>query len=259
MKIKEEEEEEAMDMRFPRKLDFNAPFLSTRRPNCVTIGDMSNSNTQSARRDGSSRVPFSWEQIPGKPKETDTNDTVVPPPKLPPGRWHPPKEATSEENGESDRGHQDDGCGDIDDNDNDDVFTDANEKFSLSDVGAETTDKDNVLRAANLHIESWCSQKKPNFMIQRFIPDAKALAASSALTFSKNVNKKLPISCTVAEGCVSRAVRQSYSSPKGCGLDIFFPWRIKHTRPCGVKSPIRATSLNAVKPQWGTKPKRSRE
>lgn len=68
--------------------------------------------------------------------------------------------------------------------------------------------------------------RSSNFMIERFLPDATALAASSVL----NHHAFSP----------QRVAKQPFSPPKGCGLDVLFPWRIKHHHQlCGVKSPVR--------------------
>ncbi|KAK3000120.1 hypothetical protein RJ639_023801 [Escallonia herrerae] len=224
----------AMDKKCPRMLDFNAPLISTRRPTGVVLR---RSISQGASRDISSRVPFSWEQTPGKPKDTDacsdSHDTVVLPPKPPPGRWHPPKEAV----------RHDSGC-DGDADDDYDSFSDAVDMFSLSEA-IDVFESVEAFPGVNL---GTCGSESPSFIIQRFLPDA--LAASSAVAVSRNVNMKLAQSKDCSEKCVPRAIGRAYSTPKGCGLDIFFPWRMKH-KPCGVKSPVRASSLS-VKPQWST-------
>ncbi|XP_059668041.1 uncharacterized protein LOC132313337 [Cornus florida] len=248
-----QEEATIMDRKCPRKLDFNAPLLSTRRATGVitTSAEMSRTDSLGTSRGICDRVPFLWELAPGKPKDADTHDDmVVPPPKLPPGRWHMPKEDQLRDNPD------DDGCdGDIDDDDNfndndydnnDDDFSDAMDIFSLAE-SVDFAEKVNGLGGANLEIEEYRStHQSPSFMLRRFLPDATALAASSAM------NRKLPSPSNFPEQ-FTRRVSRSYPSSKGCGLDIFFPWRMK---PCGVKSPVRQVSSN-VKPQWSTRKKQN--
>lgn len=141
----------------------------------------------------------------------------VPPPKLPPGRWHPPKELAINRN---DHDNVDD---DYDyDKFNQGNFSDAIDIFSLSEsidifetVGVNYRDSSSAIQS-------------PSFIIQRYLSDAEALAAA-----------QLPVD-TSNNYHVSRSVGQPYSSPKSCGLDIFFPWRMKH-KLCGVKSPVKPT------------------
>ncbi|KAA8517738.1 hypothetical protein F0562_015203 [Nyssa sinensis] len=258
-------EEEAMDKKCPRKLDFNLPLLSTRHPNGITSVEMSNTNSLGVSSDVSDRIPFSWELSPGKPKDMDTNDTddmVVPPPKPPPGWRHPPIEATKVDHDGDDGcdGDVDDGGGDDDDDDDsDDFFSYAIDMLSLyesMDVVDRAKTVNGLGGGLNLEREECSGNQSPNFMIQRFLPDATALAAASALAVSRNLNRQLGRSSNYQEGYVSRTVGQSDSSSlKGCGFDIFFPWSMK-CKPCGVKSPVsRQASLNVKHQQWSTKRK----
>ncbi|KAM7526520.1 hypothetical protein LguiA_016422 [Lonicera macranthoides] len=216
-----------MDKKCPKKLDLNAPFLSTKRANLK----IPRANSLSA----CNRVPFSWEQSPGKPKDTEnTSDgigEVLPRPKPPPGRQAPPSELIKFHNGG--QHDHDEGCdGDIEDEY--DSFSDAIDMFSLS----EAID---FVEPVNYFDESSGTQS-PSFIIQRFLQDAKALAvASSALTVPKDT--KYTEKCGV------------YSTPKGCGLEILLPWRVKH-KPCAVKSPVREPPLK-LKPRWGVREKQN--
>ena len=241
-----DQEKRAIDTTCPRKLDYNAPFLSTRRPSGATNLQLSQTSSKDVCREMSERVPFSWEQTSGKPKnlETiDTHDMVLPPLKLPPGRLHRPKETFKVNNSDGFRS-DDDGCdGDVeDDDDDDDALSDAIDMFSLSGSNfIENFNQVDWLGGINSEIEH-SSAQSPSFMIQRFLPDATALAAaSSSLVISKNLNKRIPQTNNYRE-------RSYVSSPKGCGIDMFFPWRVKH-KPCGVKSPVRQASLNAKTPK----------
>ncbi|KAI3759901.1 hypothetical protein L1987_50286 [Smallanthus sonchifolius] len=201
------------------KLNLDAPFLSTRRPNAST--------THPNSRPPSNRVPFSWELSAGKPKHTGTqssHDHVQVPP--PPGRKLVEKE---------------------NEYDGDDDFSDAMDTFSLSAAIDMVESAEMAKRNGNMldgmELDSGGNQS-PTFIIQRFLWDAKALAVSSGLPIPNNIS--------------NQRSQMINSSPKGCGLglDGLFAWRTKHKRkpPCGVKSPVRVTSAS-VKSQWGWKPK----
>jgi len=255
--------EEAMNPRYPRKLNFNAPLLSTRRIGGNYTGEEGVFQTASDHR-----IPFSWEQAPGKPKDSERGDIhggdETPRPRLPPCRWHPSIDATNNHHDDHDQAvindhHHDDGCDgdgdvDVDDEENDDAaFSDAMDVFSLSEAidivtKAEKVDESSF-NGLKLKLAECRGNESPNFIIKRFLPDATALAESSALSFSKSFNKKFPKPCDYPEAC-----GQSSASPKGCGLEILFPWRMKH-KLCGIKSPIRQDSLN-VQPQWRAKQKK---
>ncbi|KAL3531664.1 hypothetical protein ACH5RR_005185 [Cinchona calisaya] len=264
--MEEEEKEAVINGKRPGKLNFNAPLISIRRP---VIGidrlQMPNANSHRVSWDNCERIPFSWEQTPGKPKDlneasdsTTENVDHIPRPKPPPGRWVP--------------ANYDDGCeGDVDDDDDDDdckdddVSSNALDIFSLAQSvdTVETWDKlRKKLMCGNLEkdglkLDTGIGSHSPNFMIQRFLPDAKALAAaSSSIALSKDINEnkypKSNSSCTSTITSVSRAMslrESTFCSSKGCGLDIFLPWRMK-PKPCGVKSPVMSPATS--------KPRRSR-
>ncbi|KAH7523893.1 hypothetical protein FEM48_Zijuj06G0060400 [Ziziphus jujuba var. spinosa] len=260
----EKEREETMEQNHPsRTLNFNAPLLSTRRlGNPPTTLQISCTNLASRNTSSSDRIPFSWEQAPGKPKDFDTRDDhdqeTTPPPKLPPSWWRPPPIQSTE------KGHQNyycddgfDGDVDIDDNELDDigdvdVFSDAIDVFSLSEAIdiVEKSQKMDAVDGLKLKLAECRGEVTPNFIIQRFLPDATALAASSsALSISKNggLNYEEEEEASYSESSSGRAVmrRQSYSPPKGCGLELLFPWRMKH-KLCGVKSPVRHASSTGL-------------
>lgn len=205
----------------PRKLDLNAPFLSTRRIELPRL------SSRRASWDTCNRVPFSWEQTPGKPKgglkTYDEEHCDVLPPKLPPCRWHPAPELalTRDDSLESDtKNDQERRCDQGD-------FSDAIDIFSLSE-SVDFFDRD----VDDFDTRESSSTQSPSFIIQRYLSDAKALAAASSAV--------IPGSTSNNNYHSSRTVRQSYSSPKSCGLDIFFPWRMKH-KLCGVKTPVNPT------------------
>ncbi|XP_007026610.2 PREDICTED: uncharacterized protein LOC18597481 [Theobroma cacao] len=265
---------EAMEKKRPRKLNFNAPLLSTRRPAGGHIGDeLSCTNSQGGCKDSSNGIPFCWEQAPGKPKNLDgsnnVDDAETPRPKLPPSKWRPPEEACQDHNHDHDEGCDAD-VDDYDDDNNVDVFSDAMEVLSLTQAidivekaekfrGSSDGLKSKSLEPSDLdglNLESLDRSDcpSPSFIIERFLPDATALAASSAMNTS--LKTKLPYLCNYSESpCVSQAViNRPFSSPKGCGLEILLPWRMKH-KLCGVKSPIKESSI-IVKPTTSSKQKK---
>ncbi|KAJ4704371.1 Protein of unknown function (DUF688) [Melia azedarach] len=243
------EKEKAMDKSTcpGKKLDFNARLISTKRPSGFHEEEMC-----SKFQDTSDRIPFCWEQAPGKPKDSDRSDNIqdcetdqTPRLRIPPGRWHPPREftSTSDDLQFFRNLHQDDGCdADIDDDygadNNEDIFSDAVDVLSLTEAIdiVEKAEKGHGLDGFNLESLGHDESISPSYIIERFLPDATALAASSVLSLSKNLSRKLPYNSSQA--CVPQAARRSYSLPKGCGLEMLFPWRMKH-RICGVKSPVR--------------------
>ncbi|KAE8728890.1 Tetratricopeptide repeat (TPR)-containing protein isoform 1 [Hibiscus syriacus] len=220
----------------PRKLNLNVPLLSTRRPSGGYISDeVSCMNSLAGCQDSSDGIPFCWEQAPGNPKNSERSSNVdeaeTPRPKPPPGRWRPPKGETK---GNYDHNHDHhDEAYDANVDDYDDVFSDAVEVLSLTEAmdivektekfhgsakSLEPSDLDGLNLAMSLE-HSDCPP--PTFMIERFLPDAIELAASSALNISKT---KLPCLCNYSDQspCVSQAVikRPPLSSPKGCGLEM---------------------------------------
>jgi len=233
-----------MDRKRPRKLDLNAPLLSTRRS---VVGDSSYYSTSSvsAIQNTSERVPFSWEKAPGKPKVTERNsnaqDGGTPRLRLPPSKWLLSKEASET---------------DVDDAN--DAFSDAMDVFSLSEALDYVQRKsENVHSEKNeglrLKLAESNGYQSPTYMINRFLPDATALAASSALHFSGNFEDKDCDTCGSYPQCYTR---HSYaSSPKGCGLELLFPWRVKH-KLCAMESPVLPCSTNLHKHQRSSKQKK---
>ncbi|XVE76605.1 hypothetical protein DITRI_Ditri12bG0186400 [Diplodiscus trichospermus] len=272
---------EAMEKKRPRKLNFDAPLLSTRRTGAGShISDkLFRTNSLVGWKDSSDGIPFCWEQAPGKPKNLEISNNIddaeTPRPKPPPSRWIPPKEANT---GDQDQAfpdlfhNHDDGCdADVDDYDDDgnaDVFSDAMEVLSLTEAmdivekaekfhGSSEGLKSRSLEPSDLdglNLESLGHSDcpSPNFIIERFLPDATALAAASALNLSKT---KLPYLCNYSgqSPCASQAViKRPFSSPKRCGLEMFLPWRMKH-KLCGVKCPIKERASNIVQPETSKK------
>lgn len=261
-----------IDTKRPRRLDLNAPLLSTRRPNLISTTSIELSRTGSLRG-SSNRVPFSWEQSPGKPKDAIRKENggegnkVLPLPKPPHFRWQEDEPTLTNHN--DDNGD----CGESND-ENDYSNNNNDDNGSLSDAIDLLSLAESLNTSERLDFESEINGDRngslsPNFMIQRFLPAATALAASSlsALaankdlsggddnsTSNKNIMGVYSSSNHFREGsCVPRVGGETYSSHKGCGFQIFFPWRAKH-RLCGVKSPVRRVRSN-MKPQLSTRTK----
>ncbi|XP_027337248.1 uncharacterized protein LOC113850938 [Abrus precatorius] len=246
-----------MDLKRPRRLNLNAPLLSTRRLGNSLVADTScSSNSVGGIQNTSERVPFSWEKAPGKPKDIesrdDTHDGGTPRLRLPPCHWFPPKKAAAAD--------VDNGSSDEDDN-KDDVFSDAMDVFSLSEAldivqrKSETAHSDNN-DGLRLKLQESNGYQSPTYMINRFLPDATALAASSTLHFPSNFEERVCDTWSYPECYPSGSARHSYaSSPKGCGLELLFPWRMKH-KLCTMESPVLPCSTNVQKHPRNSKQKK---
>ncbi|XP_019186470.1 PREDICTED: uncharacterized protein LOC109181172 [Ipomoea nil] len=268
--------------RCSRKLDFSAPLLSTRRPPTprkrgLILPAGSGDNPAPLAVDVNNRIPFSWEQIPGKPKETDdqASSDDVPLPKPPPGRWYPRNYGGSRSDCDccEQRRHCDNYDGDVEDGGNRELrYSDALDVFSLgessssSDNNAGDGDNNNgnnvggdrtMCLAAGGNFE-------PDLIFLRFLKDAKALAAESLIN-GCDVNETAAYAASDhhhhrSGSCFARALSagQGYeysSCSKACGLDIFLPWRMK-PKPCGgVRNSVvaAAASPRLKPPQWGTR------
>jgi len=84
----------------------------------------------------------------------------------------------------------------------------------------------------------------PSYIIERFLPDAAALAA---VTSAASQRRKKKLSYLSGE-----TVRQSCFSPKACGLHVLLPWSTKH-RICGVKNAFSPSSHVHLQPKFITK------
>lgn len=257
-----------MDLKRPRKLDLNKPLLSTKKLSIVVSGTSCASTSVGKTVKNNTcyeeRVPFSWERTAGKPKDVagDHNEEETPRLRLPPCLWHPPNEEPISDN-EADKGndhHEDqDGCvEDVeDDNDVDEMFesdllSDAMEVVSLSDAldivqKTERARRKSANEGLRLKLEEDSNNnngnESPNYLIKRFLPDATALAASSTLHLSKNMIMENKI-CDSSGSYLDAYV----TTPKGCGLEVLFPWRLKH-KLCAMKSPVLPCSSISMQKQ----------
>ncbi|PKI54550.1 hypothetical protein CRG98_025064 [Punica granatum] len=266
-----------------KKLNLNIPLLSVRR-----LGSCSHNFEEASsiisrqglpKSDTSERVPFSWEQAPGKPKarpdQLRLHEIISadqpPRPKPPPGRWHqqhPTENIVIKEDG-ADGGDDQfmiDSCS-LDDHNccsnynSDDVvrdrFSDAVDTISLSEAIdiLEKSDRVHELDASKLKMVEAAGNLSPSFMINRFLPDANALAvesfcsrpnlhrdywmitnngdgadSSSRTSCCSNYNKSSKgYYCTDDEFLRARDHEQlEQPNMKVCGLQNLFSWRMKH-------------------------------
>lgn len=232
--MERDEKREAPELKPPRMLNLDTPLLSTKR-----LGVSVSRSTPCINSQGTSdRIPFSWEQAPGRPKnlqrcvDVPADSSLEHPPK-----WRHPWNDVD--------GNRDDGCdGDVEDgffnedDDHDGSFLDAMDMFSLSEAidYIEKTSKAQKLDKLKLKSLESRNNESANFMIERFLPDATALTQSSS-TLSSHLNKnsylfKYPEkSVSVSQ---SRSESLSQVSRRGCGLETIFRWHIKN-HICGVK------------------------
>ncbi|XP_057803406.1 uncharacterized protein LOC131018713 [Salvia miltiorrhiza] len=235
--------EETKNQIVHRKLNLNVPPLSTRRASGGTA-------ISGSRLDPANMVPFSWERIPGEPKDQPTiegNDRP-PPPKPPPARWRPSVRV-------DDLDHDGSGGGGEENSHSDrfDIFSLAESVDDVEGYCKATKDRSSKLLAESVDdVEGFCKTTKDrsstvletnsddccssNFIIERFLPDAQALAEESVM------NKKIPFS----DSSFSRAISigRSHQSMKGCGLGSLLPWKMK-PKSCKVKSPVCDTIIGA--------------
>lgn len=244
-----------MDSILSRKLNFNAPLLSTKRL-CDSSFAGSSCLSNSLDTLQNTRVPFSWEQAPGKPKDLKRGDGIddgdTPRLRLPPCLWCPLKVAAEPDVDSADLAFdQDNGCDGDDDYDNNkktDVFSDALDDLSLSEAfdiiqQSETAAHSDSNDGLRLKLEESRGDQSPTYLINRFLPDANALAASSVLHFTNDSNKK---ACDTWHHGLTGSGRNSCASasPKGCGLGFLFSWGMKN-KFCAMKSPVLPCSTNA--------------
>ncbi|AAC14403.1 unknown [Arabidopsis thaliana] len=219
--------EEMMDINRSRRLNFNAPFLSTKRH--VTQEKLPGQFPEAS-------VPFCWETAPGMPKNSShlKNDAESETPrlKLPPGRL---KEYFHQTN-----------------QDAVDVLslTQAIDMVELpkDSVSESDDDRSSVGGDSNGYLTMESTERSedmsPSYIIERFLPDAAALAA---VTSAASQRRKKKLSYLSGE-----TVRQSCFSPKACGLHVLLPWSTKH-RICGVKNAFSPSSHVHLQPKFITK------
>ncbi|KAL1543600.1 hypothetical protein AAHA92_20553 [Salvia divinorum] len=213
------------------KLSLNVPPLLTRRASSSTA-------ISGSRLDPANMVPFSWERIPGEPKErgNSSGEDVPPPPKPPPARWRPSVRVDDLDLDLDGSGGGGGGSGSEENNDAIDIFSLAESVDDVEGYCKATEDRSSLI--LDVDGDDWCSS---NFIIERFLPDAQALAEESVM------DKKLPFTGSpYSDSSFSRAVSigRSHHSTKGCGLASFLPWKMQ-PKSCKVKSPVCDTIIGA--------------
>lgn len=296
----EEEQPTMTNQKTFKKLNLNIPLLSVRRHAGSSWHHFESSSIISRRglsrpETNSSRVPFSWEQVPGKPKPAagcgrcelcSDADHVPPRPKPPPGRRHHhdhPDAASGSVLNKLEHPDQAGGCCSLRDpsccsisNSNnidavgDGSVTEVVDTLSLSEAIdiLEKSDTLHQLDASKLKMVEAAGSLSPSFMINRFLPDANALAAEYESSFqSRNdLHADCSLMMSKEDAVIDHIIRDSPSRPsshkskaysrfltshqqpnnpattttmKVCGLENIFSWRMKHRQLCGVnKSPV---------------------
>ncbi|KAK7395077.1 hypothetical protein VNO78_15619 [Psophocarpus tetragonolobus] len=249
-----------------RKLNFNAPLLSTKRICFSGVADTSFSSSLLDSTVLNTSVPFSWEQAPGKPKTMERSDNIydgdIDTPRLrpPPCLWHPLQEAAkTDASNDVLAFDQDNGCDGDDEGDDkkNDVYTNAMDDLSLSEASdimqqSEAAHDDSNLR---LKLAEFNGGQSPTYMINRFLPDANALVASSSVHFS---NDDRVCDTFNHEGHLKGSTRHSYAcSTKGCGLEFLFSWLMRN-KLCAIKSPVLSSYTNVQNHRHSSKHKNHR-
>ncbi|KAL5704347.1 hypothetical protein ACHQM5_022789 [Ranunculus cassubicifolius] len=211
-----------------RKLNLNAPILSTRRGGSPCLKPPPRTTTVDQQEGSTQRVPFSWEQVPGTPKggiSRKLKSEELKPPKLPPcQQWHSSKKIASS------------GL------DEDDVFSDAIDMLSMSEsleIAASGKSHSRGLCSLDLKIIEAREHQSPDFIIQKFLPDANALAETSYVPSRPSHCSRQSIDSEFAMQCGGvRGVEGRVTASKACGIGLLlFPRRAKQT-VCGLKDPI---------------------
>ncbi|KAL0559958.1 hypothetical protein IC582_000342 [Cucumis melo] len=195
-----------------KQLDFNQPLLSVRRFTSTETSSETNEKTRpeskipplpvykSELKSGPVRipgtVPFVWERTPGKPKDESSANTQIskrPPlvPKLPPGRVQKlNQEVPTSVNASFDENAREEveemaSCmsGNDEEEEEDEVYRDANDRFSRSESFFLNCSISGVSGLDDSEIKpSEASSMDPHtrdFMMDRFLPAAKAMASET--------------------------------------------------------------------------------
>ncbi|CAA7019280.1 unnamed protein product [Microthlaspi erraticum] len=249
-----------MDMNRSRRLNFNAPFLSTKRH--ATQEKLPGHCPEAS-------VPFCWETTPGMPKNLshlkNDSESETPRLKLPPGRL---KMHVNSENGDFEdasqiltpasflRLNKRDSYEHLHQNDQDavdvlsltqaiDMVEHPKDSFTESDDGSSRGGGGGGDSNGYLTMESTerSEDMSPSYIIERFLPDAAALAAVTSAASQRRKKKLSYLSATVKQSCFS---------PKACGLHVLLPWSTKH-RICGVENAFSPSSQIHLQRKFITK------
>lgn len=275
--------EEMMDMNRSRRLNFNAPFLSTKRH---LTQEKHTGQFQEAS------VPFCWETTPGMPKNSSLlkhdSESETPRLKLPPGRLKVYYSTFSilgfsiqsliinnlfsdlQLHGNGENVDFDDASESVTParllrlkkRENQVHFHQTNQDvvdvLSLTqaidmveppkDSVSESDDGSSGGGDSNGYLTMESTERSedmsPSYIIERFLPDAAALAAVTSAASQKRKKKLSYFNAAT--------VRQSCFSPKACGLHVLLPWSTKH-RICGVKNAFSPSSHIHLQSKFITK------
>ncbi|XP_010529901.1 PREDICTED: uncharacterized protein LOC104806615 [Tarenaya hassleriana] len=267
--------EATMDANRSRRLNFNARLLSTKRH----VGEEKDVLEASS---GSEGIPFCWETVPGLPKNLSlkkddglTLESDTPRLKLPPGRLK--VKVNGEENGRNKT-------------DNREAMTAANlclktpEETQQNNLEGSNQDAVEVLSLTQAidMVEHQTNPKSggsgysngyftvdttghssdlsdPSYIIERFLPDAAALAAVTSSAAKKPTSKNNS-SSRFGNLWSGQSKRSAFAfaspSPKGCGLHVLLPttWGARH-RICGMKTAFSPCSHIDLQPRFAPKEK----
>ncbi|KAL1199791.1 hypothetical protein V5N11_013054 [Cardamine amara subsp. amara] len=249
--------EEMMDMNRSRRLNFNAPFLSTKRH--VTQEKLPGQFQEAS-------VPFCWETSPGMPKNSSLmkhdSESETPRLKLPPGRLKVHGNGENEDFDDASESLTPARLLRLKKRDNQVYFHQTNQDvvdvLSLTqaidmveqpkDSVSESDDGSSGGGGSNGYLTMESTERSedmsPSYIIERFLPDAAALAAVTSAASQKRKKKLSYLNAAT--------VRQSCFSPKACGLHVLLPWSTMH-RICGVKNAFSPSSHNHLQPKFITK------
>ncbi|XP_006291630.2 uncharacterized protein LOC17885455 [Capsella rubella] len=248
--------EEMMDMNRSRRLNFNAPFLSTKRH--VNQEKLPGQLPEAS-------VPFCWETAPGMPKNKshlkNDSESETPRLRLPPGRLKMHVDGENEDFDEASEGLTPARLLRLKKRDNHEHYrqtnqdsidvlslTQAIDMVELPKDSSESDDGSSGGGDSNGYLTMESTERSddmsPSYIIERFLPDAAALAAvTSAASQRRRKKKKL----SYLSGAT---VKQSCFSPKACGLHVLLPsWSTKH-RICGVKNAFSPSSQIHLQPKF---------
>lgn len=240
------------------------PLISTRRGSSANKSNLQSDHDYDYSAETSRSVPFLWERVPGVPKEHmvwRNEEEEVFTPRPPPGHWRPPLNFNKSTN---------DGDNDYDDTTNaseTDMFSDALDKMSLSEsLGVPC-------RLSVSKEMGPCVTRAPSFIMNRFLPAANALAASSAALSTAALPKySSRQACSSPNDLAKPRLRdlafadatniraglglgqnqfgdaRPASPTKACGIMLSLPWTMKRAI-CGLKSPIRCQMPKMATPE----------
>ncbi|KAJ3669039.1 hypothetical protein LUZ60_010989 [Juncus effusus] len=243
------------------RLDLDSPRLPSARRS-VSSADTNINRTDSIREASSSKlsmmVPFSWESSPGVRKDfrQSCDKELDPlPPKPPPCRWYP-KNGQNAECYERDHSEGSSDYGD--------AFSDVFDSVSLTEQ-LGIAGRLSSFQGLGVKDMEEVRNQAPGFIMDRFLPAAKAIASSSvkktkrrAQTVCRDPSMRETnnnnSSAQMGPPFVQNMEIQREMASRACGLMVFFPWKLKPII-CGFNNPTnkiktpRITKLSSFSPR----------